>query len=158
MKTNEEKFFVTVESVLGQESLSVLDLTADRHFHVKHYRIHRTDQGFYYISYKSTFSTLAELVEHYQSRNVEEKKLDAPFPFRSIRWSLLRLDASVPKDSPNLSHRLTLFIGIGTKSVDSNQVVGQRELRRSLSREIRSTGRGDQMYENRREKSFDQRR
>ncbi|UJR33268.1 hypothetical protein I4U23_020723 [Adineta vaga] len=50
----------------GQESLSVLDLSKDKHFHVKHYRIRRTNQGMYYISSKTLFSNLQELVDHYQ--------------------------------------------------------------------------------------------
>ncbi|CAF0730028.1 unnamed protein product [Didymodactylos carnosus] len=52
----------------GQESLSVLDLSSDKHFHVKHYRIRRTDSGAYYISSKTLFQTLQELVHHYQSK------------------------------------------------------------------------------------------
>jgi hypothetical protein len=52
----------------GQESLSVLDLSKDKHFHVKHYRIRRTDQGLYYISSKNVFSTLQDLVEHYRCK------------------------------------------------------------------------------------------
>ncbi|MCC7160057.1 MAG: hypothetical protein IT281_11065, partial [Ignavibacteria bacterium] len=38
--------------------MSVLNLSEDEHFHVKHYRIRRNNQGLYYISNKSTFSTL----------------------------------------------------------------------------------------------------
>ena len=53
----------------GQESLSVLDLSKDKHFHVKHYRIRRTDQGFYYISSKNVFASLPELVEHYRGKS-----------------------------------------------------------------------------------------
>ena len=52
----------------GQESLSVLDLNKDKHFHVKHYRIRRTDQGMYYISSKITFVTLQDLVQYYRSK------------------------------------------------------------------------------------------
>lgn len=52
----------------GQESLSVLDLSKDKHFHVKHYRIRRTDQGLYYISSKSVFPSLQDLVDHYRSK------------------------------------------------------------------------------------------
>jgi len=51
--------------------LSVLDLTKDKHFHVKHYRIRRTNQGMYYISSKTTFGSLQDLVEHYQSKKTE---------------------------------------------------------------------------------------
>ncbi|CAF1640983.1 unnamed protein product, partial [Adineta ricciae] len=50
----------------GQESLSVLDLSKDKHFHVKHYRIRRTNQGMYYISSKTLFPNLQELVDHYR--------------------------------------------------------------------------------------------
>jgi hypothetical protein len=54
--------------ITGQESLSVLDLSKDKHFHVKHYRIRRTNQGMYFISSKSIFSSLQDLVEHYRSK------------------------------------------------------------------------------------------
>ncbi|CAF1141138.1 unnamed protein product [Adineta steineri] len=51
----------------SEESLSILDFNEDKqHFHVKHYRIRRTDQGLYYISRKSTFPSLQNLVNHYQ--------------------------------------------------------------------------------------------
>ncbi len=52
----------------GQESLSVLDLSKDKHFHVKHYRIRRTNQGMYYISSKTIFVNLQDLVDHYRSK------------------------------------------------------------------------------------------
>ena len=52
----------------GQESLSVIDLSEDKHFHVKHYRIRRTNQGLYFISSKNVFSTLEDLVEHYRTK------------------------------------------------------------------------------------------
>jgi tyrosine-protein kinase Src len=54
----------------GEESLSIVDFNKERYFHVKHYRIRRTDQGLYYITTKKNFSSLQDLVHHYQSKNV----------------------------------------------------------------------------------------
>jgi hypothetical protein len=36
---------------------------------VKHYRIRRTDQGYYYISSKNVFPSLPDLVEHYRGKS-----------------------------------------------------------------------------------------
>ncbi len=52
----------------GEESLSILDFDKNRHFHIKHYRVRRTDQGLYYIRRTTTFSSLQNLVHHYQSK------------------------------------------------------------------------------------------
>ncbi|CAF4603011.1 unnamed protein product, partial [Rotaria sp. Silwood2] len=84
----------------GQESLSVLDLNKDKHFHVKHYRIRRTNQGMYYISSKATFQTLKELVDYYRT-NADGLCCILTRPCRKIeptvpadRHGLLELDRS----------------------------------------------------------------
>ncbi|CAF3576236.1 unnamed protein product [Rotaria socialis] len=84
----------------GQESLSVLDLSKDKHFHVKHYRIRRTDQGLYYISSKSIFQSLQDLVEHYRE-NADGLCCTLTRPCRKVeptvpadRHGLLELDRS----------------------------------------------------------------
>ncbi|CAF0898766.1 unnamed protein product [Adineta steineri] len=84
----------------GQESLSVLDLNKDKHFHVKHYRIRRTNQGMYYISSKTLFSSLQDLVNHYQ-KNIDGLCCLLTRPCRKIeptvpadRHGLLELDRS----------------------------------------------------------------
>ncbi|CAF1288751.1 unnamed protein product, partial [Didymodactylos carnosus] len=56
------------DSNQGQESLSVLDLSSDKHFHVKHYRIRCVDSSLYYINSKILFPTLHELVKYYQTK------------------------------------------------------------------------------------------
>ncbi|XP_066556114.1 tyrosine-protein kinase FRK isoform X2 [Amia ocellicauda] len=50
------------ESQKGDYSLSVLDITA-----VKHYRLRRLDSGGYFLSRRNVFSTLRELIEHYSN-------------------------------------------------------------------------------------------
>ncbi|CAF3803965.1 unnamed protein product [Rotaria sordida] len=84
----------------GQEFLSVLDLSKEEHFHVKHYRIRQTDQGMYYINSESVFSTLQNLVKHYRT-NVDGLCCLLTHPCRKIepkisadRYSLLELDRS----------------------------------------------------------------
>lgn len=84
----------------GQESLSVLDLSKDKHFHVKHYRIRRTDQGLYYISSKSVFPTLQDLVEHYRSKSFLKKIFRFEFCFLSskCRWFMLFVDTALSEN------------------------------------------------------------
>ena len=50
------------------ESLSILDLSKEKGFHVKHYRIRRTDQGLYYLSRRKYFLSLQDLVNYYKSK------------------------------------------------------------------------------------------
>jgi hypothetical protein len=52
----------------GEESLSIVDFDKKRYFHVKHYRIRRTDQGLFYLTNKKVFSSLQDLIHHYQSK------------------------------------------------------------------------------------------
>jgi fyn-related kinase len=52
-----------------EESMSILDFNKERYFHVKHYRIRRTDQGLFYLNKKKVFSSLQDLVNYYQSKS-----------------------------------------------------------------------------------------
>jgi hypothetical protein len=81
----------TVFVLVGQQSLSVLDLSKDKHFHVKHYRIRRTEQGEYYISTKHVFPTLTDLVEHYRGNR------RPPIPLHRYRlfFQLIRMVSAV---------------------------------------------------------------
>lgn len=51
----------------GSYSLSVRDYDPQHRDTVKHYKIRTLDNGGYYISPRSTFNTLQELVAHYKS-------------------------------------------------------------------------------------------
>ncbi|XP_072553112.1 src-like-adapter 2 isoform X2 [Salminus brasiliensis] len=53
------------ESEPGGYSLSVRKSSRQERRSVKHYRIHRIENGWHYISPRLTFPTLAHLVEHY---------------------------------------------------------------------------------------------
>lgn len=53
-------FFVT-----GAYSLSIRDWDDNKGDHVKHYKIRKLDNGGYYITTRSQFDTVQELVEHY---------------------------------------------------------------------------------------------
>jgi len=52
----------------GAFSLSILDEDTAKGQNVKHYRIRKLDSGGFYITARAQFSTLKELVEHYQSK------------------------------------------------------------------------------------------
>lgn len=53
----------------GSYSLSVRDLDPQHRDAVKHYKIRTLDNGGFYISPRSTFNTLQELVAHYKSES-----------------------------------------------------------------------------------------
>lgn len=53
----------------GSYSLSVRDYDPQHRDTVKHYKIRTLDNGGFYISPRSTFSTLQELVAHYKSES-----------------------------------------------------------------------------------------
>ena len=138
---------------LGQESLSVLDLSKDKHFHVKHYRIRRTDQGYYYISSKNVFSSLPDLVEHYRGKSLlysvsSEERTLLFFVRSKCRRSLLSAHSSMSKDRTNDSCRSAWSPRVGTSSALANGPARSRKLWWSLPRQIWATRRGDQMYEN----------
>ncbi len=62
------------ETHQDEEVLSILDFNEDKHFYCKHYRIRRTDQRLYYITRKITFSSLQDLVNHYQSKQFDRRR------------------------------------------------------------------------------------
>lgn len=57
------------ETTKGSYSLSVRDLDPQHRDAVKHYKIRTLDNGGFYISPRSTFNTLQELVAHYKKGN-----------------------------------------------------------------------------------------
>lgn len=50
----------------GAFSLSIRDWDDNKGDHVKHYKIRKLDNGGYYITTRSQFDTVQELVEHYK--------------------------------------------------------------------------------------------
>ncbi|CAL8371124.1 unnamed protein product [Boreogadus saida] len=53
------------ETTKGAYSLSIRDWDDNKGDHVKHYKIRKLDQGGYYITTRSQFDTVHELVDHY---------------------------------------------------------------------------------------------
>uniref|UniRef100_A0A671UFU9 Tyrosine-protein kinase n=1 Tax=Sparus aurata TaxID=8175 RepID=A0A671UFU9_SPAAU len=53
------------ETTKGAYSLSIRDWDDNKGEHVKHYKIRKLDNGGYYITTRSQFDTVQELVEHY---------------------------------------------------------------------------------------------
>jgi len=49
----------------GAYSLSIRDWDDNKGDHVKHYKIRKLDNGGYYITTRSQFDTVQQLVEHY---------------------------------------------------------------------------------------------
>ncbi len=62
-------------SSAGAFSLSIRDSTLEYGDVVKHYKIRALDNGGYYISPSTTFTSLQELVEHYSSKYSELRLL-----------------------------------------------------------------------------------
>ncbi|XP_030204058.1 tyrosine-protein kinase Fgr, partial [Gadus morhua] len=57
------------ETTKGAYSLSIRDWDDNKGDHVKHYKIRKLDQGGYYITTRSQFDTVHELVDHYTDCN-----------------------------------------------------------------------------------------
>uniref|UniRef100_A0A3P8ZCR1 Tyrosine-protein kinase n=1 Tax=Esox lucius TaxID=8010 RepID=A0A3P8ZCR1_ESOLU len=56
------------ETTKGAYSLSIRDWDDDKGDHVKHYKIRKLDSGGYYITTRTQFDTVQQLVEHYTER------------------------------------------------------------------------------------------
>ncbi|XP_047663837.1 tyrosine-protein kinase Fgr isoform X4 [Tachysurus fulvidraco] len=56
------------ETTKGAYSLSIRDCDEAKGDHVKHYKIRKLDNGGYYITTRSQFETVQELVQHYSDR------------------------------------------------------------------------------------------
>ncbi|TNM92849.1 hypothetical protein fugu_018251 [Takifugu bimaculatus] len=56
------------ETTKGAYSLSIRDWDDNKGDHVKHYKVRKLDNGGYYITTRSQFDTVQELVEHYTER------------------------------------------------------------------------------------------
>ncbi|XP_047461066.1 tyrosine-protein kinase Fgr isoform X2 [Mugil cephalus] len=57
------------ETTKGAYSLSIRDWDDNKGDHVKHYKIRKLDNGGYYITTRSQFDTVQQLVEHYTGTN-----------------------------------------------------------------------------------------
>lgn len=60
----------------GAYSLSIRDWDDNKGDHVKHYKIRKLDNGGYYITTRSQFDTVQELVEHYTGNTHKHKHVD----------------------------------------------------------------------------------
>ncbi|XP_048204947.1 tyrosine-protein kinase HCK isoform X2 [Perognathus longimembris pacificus] len=95
------------ETSKGSYSLSVRDFDAQQGDTVKHYKIRTLDSGGFYISPRSTFGTLHELVEHYkkgkdglcQKLSVPCKSPKPQKPWEKDAWE-------IPRESLKLEKRL----------------------------------------------------
>ncbi|KAI5108383.1 tyrosine-protein kinase fyna [Silurus meridionalis] len=56
------------ETTKGAYSLSIRDWDEAKGDHVKHYKIRKLDNGGYYITTRSQFETVQQLVQHYSDR------------------------------------------------------------------------------------------
>lgn len=54
----------------GAYCLSVLDYDNTKGLNVKHYKIRKSDSGGFYITSRTQFSTLQQLVNHYRSESI----------------------------------------------------------------------------------------
>lgn len=54
---------------LGAYSLSIRDWDETKGDHVKHYKIRKLDNGGYYITTRTQFDTVPQLVEHYTGQS-----------------------------------------------------------------------------------------
>ncbi|XP_061796099.2 proto-oncogene tyrosine-protein kinase Src isoform X1 [Nerophis lumbriciformis] len=87
------------ETTKGAYCLSVLDYDNTKGLNVKHYKIRKLDSGGFYITSRTQFTSLQQLVFHYRSE-------DSPH-WRSP-GVLLRIDVSfLPEHSDGLCHALT---------------------------------------------------
>ncbi|KAM4842429.1 tyrosine-protein kinase HCK isoform 2-T2 [Thomomys bottae] len=95
------------ETTKGSYSLSVRDFDPQQGDTVKHYKIRTLDSGGFYISPRSTFSTLQELVDHYKKgKDGLCQKLTVPCktpkpqkPWEKDAWE-------IPRESLKLEKRL----------------------------------------------------
>ncbi|XP_053430375.1 tyrosine-protein kinase HCK isoform X2 [Nycticebus coucang] len=95
------------ETTKGSYSLSVRDYDPRQGDAVKHYKIRTLDNGGFYISPRSTFSTLQELVAHYKKSNdglCQKLSVSCVSPKPQKPWEK---DAwEIPRESLKLEKRL----------------------------------------------------
>ncbi|TRZ01143.1 hypothetical protein DNTS_007863 [Danionella cerebrum] len=63
-----EKFHIINNTLIGAYSLSIRDWDDAKGDHVKHYKIRKLDNGGYYITTRTQFDTVQQLVDHYTER------------------------------------------------------------------------------------------
>lgn len=91
-KTDLNSSFLSFVSA-GAYSLSIRDWDDNKGDHVKHYKIRKLDNGGYYITTRSQFDTVHQLVDHYQGNtHTKIQEICTFFPaFPSARSILLFL-------------------------------------------------------------------
>lgn len=90
--------------VTGAYCLSVLDYDNTKGLNVKHYKIRKLDSGGFYITSRTQFTSLQQLVFHYRSKYTDTQQLCCTPP-KSV-LSLLPL-LSISEHSDGLCHALT---------------------------------------------------
>uniref|UniRef100_A0A3Q3E7L8 SH2 domain-containing protein n=1 Tax=Hippocampus comes TaxID=109280 RepID=A0A3Q3E7L8_HIPCM len=73
------------ETTKGAFSLSIRDWDENKGDHVKHYKIRKLDNGGYYITTRSQFDTVQQLVVHYTGKKNHIKSV------RILRYTLVAL-------------------------------------------------------------------
>lgn len=69
----------------GAYSLSIRDWDDTKGDHVKHYKVRKLDNGGYYITTRSQFDTVQQLVEHYTGTDTENERAGFPSASASMR-------------------------------------------------------------------------
>lgn len=81
----------------GAYSLSIRDWDDNKGDHVKHYKVRKLDNGGYYITTRSQFDTVQQLVEHYTGISTNAQTHICGLPIRFFRF-----DAEVSSRTLNL--------------------------------------------------------
>lgn len=95
---------VFVGVVTGAYCLSVLDYDNTKGLNIKHYKIRKLDSGGFYITSRTQFTSLQQLVFHYRSEYQDTPPYATPHshtPFTVASFP------SVPEHSDGLCHALT---------------------------------------------------
>ena len=104
---------------LGAYCLSVLDYDNTKGLNVKHYKIRKLDSGGFYITSRTQFSTLQQLVNHYRSESLSLSLslshthtlfLSLSITFFSLHLSLFVLTERVCFSSLSFTRLLTPFL------------------------------------------------
>ena len=80
-----EKVTILLFVCSGTYSLSITDHDPQKGQSVKHYRIRQLDDGGYYITTRSQFREIADLIEHYKGKNHIVTSSHRLRPFRPLQ-------------------------------------------------------------------------
>lgn len=98
---------VLVGVFLGAYCLSVLDYDNTKGLNIKHYKIRKLDSGGFYITSRTQFTSLQQLVFHYRSEYMDTPTHPPPGSnpnlhsrffvpcFRALRWTVSRFNRCV---------------------------------------------------------------